>query len=160
MERLTTASGTASILSKILSLQLIKISETFPLSCSFFMKNSFSCRWNRLQPHTPVSWHRHTGYLSSSFLVFLLSAGNGFANISLQEGGGKEPILTTAKKTHFLLMLQVFFSWLSFALSLKYTVRMSDRHVLKENGNTISFVTTFFWEGGGGEGGQKEKCPI
>jgi hypothetical protein len=33
---------------------------------------------------------------------------------------------------------------------------MSDRHVLKENGNTISFVTTLLGEGGGG-GGQTER---
>jgi hypothetical protein len=29
---------------------------------------------------------------------------------------------------------------------------MSDRHVLKENGNTISFVSTLLGEGGGGGG--------
>jgi hypothetical protein len=73
-------------------------------------------------------------------------------------GGGANSI--DSEKTRFLLMLQFFFSWLSIALSLKYTVRMFDRHVLKENGNTISFVTTLLGEGGGGEGGQKEKCPI
>ena len=50
----------------------------------------------------PTPWSVHTAILLATFhsflLVFLLSAGNGFANISLQEGGGKEPILTTAKK--------------------------------------------------------------